>query len=185
MASCSYCNSFILFGGRTDTTGRYCDEKCQRTGNLLALAQRIPQHELDRLVQAIHQGDCPRCGRHGPVDMHKAYRVWSALVLTSWSSSPALSCKSCATKRQAGALLFSGVLGWWGFPWGIVMTPVQVVRNLAEMVGGPRTDKPTPLLEKFVRIQAAATLVQRSQERHQQSTPAPAPDNDERYMPKS
>ncbi len=59
------------------------------------------------------------------------------MVLTSWSSKPKLSCKSCATKRQLGAMAFSSVAGWWGLPWGLVMTPVQIIRNIVEMAGGP------------------------------------------------
>jgi hypothetical protein len=191
MANCSYCDSFILFGGKTDQTGRYCNANCQQAGNLLALSHRIPKDEMDRLVREFHEGNCPQCGRRGPVDMHKAHKVWSALVLTSWSSSPAPSCKSCATKRQLGSILFCGVLGWWGFPWGLVMTPVQIIRNIAEMAGGPQRGRPSALLEKFVRLNVAASVVQQSQAQRNataaQPPPMPAPqsDNDERYMPKN
>lgn len=196
MSSCSYCNSFILFGGRTDQTGRYCNEKCQQSGNLLAFSHHLPRQEIDRRLEEFRHASCPRCGGPGPVDVHKAHRVWSALILTSWSSSPELSCKSCATKRQLGAMLFSGCLGWWGFPWGIIMTPVQVARNISEMVGGPKPGQPSPLLEKVVRLQAGAQLAQ-SQARAAhtppppiipaRSTPPPLPaaNDDARYMPKS
>jgi hypothetical protein len=141
MASCSYCDSFILFGGNTDHTGRYCNASCQQAGNELSFSHQIPRRQIDQRVWELHHGNCPRCGSPGPVDMHKAHKVWSALVLTSWNSSPALACRSCAVKRQVGAALFSGVFGWWGFPWGLIMTPVQVVRNIAEMPGfwPPRT----------------------------------------------
>jgi hypothetical protein len=175
MANCSYCESYILFGGKTDQTGRYCNQNCQQAGNLLALSQQIPAHDMAALVQQIHQGNCPRCGRQGPVDVHKAHKIWSALILTSWNSSPQLSCKSCATKRQIGAALFSGVFGWWGFPWGLFMTPVQVVRNLVEMTGGPQAGQPSPLLQKFVRLQAAASMVEHSRLQHGQANPVPSP----------
>lgn len=66
-----------------------------------------------------------------------AHRVWSALVLTNWSSHPAISCRGCALKRQAGSLLSCLVLGWWGLPWGLVWTPVQVIRNIVGMVKPP------------------------------------------------
>jgi hypothetical protein len=94
------------------------------------------------------------------VDVHKAHQVWSAIFLTSWSSKPELSCKSCATRRQLSAILFSGLFGWWGIPWGIGMTPLQIARNIAEMAGGPKPDKPSALLLKFVRLQAGARLAQ-------------------------
>lgn len=197
MASCSYCDSFILFGGKTDSTGYYCNARCQQAGNLLALSSRIPEHEIEKLVQEVHHANCPRCGSPGPVDVHKAHKVWSALVLTSWNSSPALCCKSCGTKRQAGAILFSGFFGWWGFPWGLVMTPTQIVRNVVEMFNGPVSGQPSDLLRKMVRLQAAAGVAQRSAAQSAFSTVTPPPliqdsavpahagvGDDSRYMPK-
>jgi hypothetical protein len=193
MANCSYCDSFIVFGGKTDATGRYCNEKCRRAGNLVALSAQVPRQELDRMLDEIYRGNCPRCGGLGPIDVHKAHQVWSALVLTSWSSKPELSCKPCATKRQLGATLFSGVCGWWGLPWGLVLTPIQVTRNIVEMVSGPKHGVPSPLLQKFVRVQAGAHWLQKSRPQ----TPAPSgplppriptasqPAGDDRYMPKS
>ena len=198
MASCSYCDSFILFGGQTDQTGRYCNANCQQAGNLLAFSHRIPRHQIDQLIWQLHHGNCPRCGLPGPVDVHKAHKIWSALVLTSWNSSPALSCKSCATKRQLGALAFSGLFGWWGFPWGLIMTPVQVIRNFVEMFGGPQAGQPSPLLENFARIQAAVVAIQQDQQQPKPpvlsaqpaASPPPLParakpaDNDDRYKPR-
>jgi len=193
MANCSYCDSFILFGGRTDASGRYCNEKCQRAGNLIAISNQIPSADLDRLMEEIRHANCPRCGSPGSIDMHRAHRVWSALVLTSWSSSPALSCRSCALKRQLGSIAFCAVFGWWGFPWGIIMTPVQIVRNVAEMTGRGGSDEPSPLLRKYVRLRAAMEWVQRAQPARSASPPpvparatppVPAPVGDERYMPK-
>lgn len=156
MANCSYCNSFFLFGGLKDQTGHYCNANCQLGGNLLVESQTIPEHEIRQLVTQVHQGPCPRCHGKGPVDMHKAHRVWSILVMTSWSSSPELSCKACAVQRQVASFFTSSMLGWWGFPWGIIFTPVQLIKNVAGMLGGPSAKQPSPLLERFVRIQAAA-----------------------------
>jgi hypothetical protein len=57
-------------------------------------------------VEEVHRSNCPRCSGPGPLDVYKAHQVWSALVLTSWSSRPALSCKSWLkfyfAMRQAG-----------------------------------------------------------------------------------
>lgn len=174
MASCSYCSSFILFGGASDQTGRYCNDRCQQAGHLLLIAQRIPQATLDELTANVHQGECPRCRGRGPVDVHKAHKVWSALLLTSWSSAPEISCKSCAVKRQIGASFFSGTLGWWGFPWGLIMTPFQIIRNGVEMFGGPDSSKPSPLLHRHVAMQAAASLVEQAHS-NRNTSPAPPP----------
>ena len=173
MASCSYCDSFILFGGQTDASGRYCNEDCQQAGNLLAISHELPMDRMEGMIREVHQGSCPRCRGRGPVDVHKAHQIWSAIILTSWASKPELSCKSCAVKRQIGATLLSGVVGWWGIPWGLVMTPVQIIRNVIGICGGPSPAKPSELLERMVRIQVAAEAWTAA---HQaQQTPPPIP----------
>jgi hypothetical protein len=189
----------MLFGGRTDNTGRYCNEKCQHAGNLLAMSRHFSEAQIGRMVMQIHQGKCPKCGGAGPVDVHKAHQVWSAIILTSWSSSPALSCKSCATKRQLGAIAFSGLFGWWGFPWGLGVTPMQIGRNIIDMASGPQPNHPSAMLYKMARLQAGANLIQESQGVSKppvlggQTTPpplpkpkpVPSPNDDERFKPKS
>jgi hypothetical protein len=185
----------MLLGGKTDHTGRYCSARCQQAGNLLALSNQLPPHELERMVEEVRHSNCPRCNGPGPVDVYKAHYVWSALVLTSWSSKPEVSCKSCATRRQLGALLCSGLFGWWGFPWGLGMTPIQIARNIAELAGGPKSDAPSPLLHKFVRLHAGARVAESLTAQPPapaQSRPPPIPASharqavgDERYMPKA
>lgn len=155
MPNCHHCNAFILFGGATDETGRYCNQRCRSAGKAGSSSLQIPQETLDKLVADIHQSTCPRCQGRGPVDIHKAHKVWSALFWTSWSSNPEMSCKPCAVKRQLGATLFSVTLGWWGFPFGLLMTPLQIIRNVAEMVSGPSASQPSLLLRQHVALQAA------------------------------
>jgi hypothetical protein len=94
------------------------------------------------------------------VDLHTSYRVWSAVVMTQWSSRPAVSCRSCATKRALGDATYSLVLGWWGFPWGPLMTPVQVVRNVVAMVRKPDPAEPSEALRNAVRMQIAQAGIQ-------------------------
>ena len=150
----------ILFGGKREGNLRFCNDQCYQSALLVRLAEKINPAVIQQQLGEVHQGKCPRCQGRGPVDVHKAHRVWSALVLTSWSSRPELSCRGCAVRRQLGAIVFSGALGWWGFPWGIIFTPVQVIRNIVEMAGGPNSSQPSPLLERAVRMHAAATLAE-------------------------
>jgi hypothetical protein len=51
------------------------------------------------------------------------------------------------------------VAGWWGFPWGLIMTPVQLGRNLIGALGGSEAAAPSPELEKMVRTMLAARAV--------------------------
>ena len=81
-----------------------------------------------------------------------SYRIWSALVLTQWNNRPHVCCRSCGVKSQLGDMLFSLALGWWGFPWGLIMTPVQITRNIIAMVKDRGESGPSAQLENVVRI---------------------------------
>lgn len=172
MANCAYCGTGILFGGVSDGQLKFCNEQCHAAGYFVSLANQIPQEQIDQMVEAARHGACPKCNQAGsPVDVYKAHRIWSAFVLTSWSSHPELSCKSCATKRQLGAIAFCGTLGWWGFPWGIIGTPVQIVRNFTAMAATPKTS--SPLLHNHIRVELGQRLAQDAQ--NQNNTPPPLP----------
>ncbi|MBI1313092.1 hypothetical protein GC176_17520 [bacterium] len=158
MPNCDYCNSYIIFGGKKQGGRTFCNDKCLQNGYLLTAADRLPQDAVDMAVEKIHQGECPRCRGPGPVDVHVAHTVWSALYLTSWKSKPHLCCKSCGRKQQLGGLFFSGLLGWWGFPWGLIMAPVQIVRNISGMFGGPDPEVPSEQLETLARIDLAERI---------------------------
>src|SRR5262245_48403802 len=133
MSSCANCGSFILFGGKDFNGKTYCGDNCLQVGYAVEMTNQIPHDVIEQQIDAVHQGACPNCKGRGPVDVHRSYRVWSALVLTSWSNPVHVSCRSCAVKSQITSTLFCLVLGWWGFPFGLIMTPVQIFRNFIAM----------------------------------------------------
>ena len=153
MAACSYCSSTILFGGKRDGSLRFCNDKCLVANRLIQASQQIPESTVQALVQTLHGGTCPKCHGSGPVDVFKSYRVWSAFVITSWKNIPQVSCRRCGTKSQLQSLGFSLLFGWWGLPWGLVMTPVQVGRNLVGLLRSHDPYHPSPDLERIARIQ--------------------------------
>jgi len=159
MAKCDYCGSTIIFGGKRDANGRFCNQKCQGRGGLLALSRQIPESAIKEQVWKFHQGPCPKCSGAGPVDVHVSHKVWSALVLTQWSSTPQTSCRGCGMKSQLAGTFFSLVLGWWGFPWGLLLTPIQIGRNLFGIARPPEPSKPSAQLEKIVRMTIAGQNV--------------------------
>ncbi|MDM8544830.1 hypothetical protein QUF90_27500 [Desulfococcaceae bacterium HSG9] len=56
--------------------------------------------------------------------------------------------------------MFSFLLGWWGFPWGLIMTPIQVVRNIVEIFKAPDGSQPSEKLNNIVRVGIATRLVE-------------------------
>ncbi|SFD99657.1 hypothetical protein [Paracidovorax konjaci] len=76
--------------------------------------------------------------------------------MTSSSSRPLVCCQACGTKHKLGDTVFSLLLGWWGLPWGVLMTPVQLVRNIHSLTRRTNPSVPSPALEKLLRQHMAA-----------------------------
>ncbi len=155
MARCDVCGTTILFGGKREGEYRFCSENCHVQAVVLEQADQVPEDEVVQNLKAIHEGPCPRCGGEGPVDVHTSYRVWSALVMTSWNSKPEVCCHGCGRKSKLVGTVSSLVLGWWGFPFGLLITPVQVLRNLGGLMSSPDPLRPSDQLEKLVRMDLA------------------------------
>lgn len=158
MAKCDYCGSTILIGGTREGERRYCGASCAVKGRTAAASRLVPDDVVRAETAKLHAGPCPKCKGAGPVDVHTSYRVWSAAVLTRWSSHPQLCCRSCGNKARGLSAAFSLVLGWWGFPWGVLLTPVQVIRNIVGLFGGPDPRTPSPQLAGIVRMHLASRV---------------------------
>ena len=158
MASCATCGTTILFGGTKDGYLRFCNSTCQSKGFLLSRAAQVPESEAYGAARQIHAGPCPKCSGSGPVDIHMSYRVWSALIMTQWQSRSQISCWSCGVKSQLGNIVFSAVVGWWGFPWGLIMTPIQIIRTLVALTSPPKPTEPSHKLIQASKLQIASTM---------------------------
>ena len=155
MATCGTCGSFVLFGGKKAGGKRYCNTKCAETGMVTQVASQVPPDLLRDRVQQVHEGRCPVCKGPGPVDLHVSHRVISILVATRWSERWVISCRSCGQKQRIGDVIYCLVLGWWGFPYGLAMTPTQIVRNLIGLARAPDPAQPSMLLVAALRQELA------------------------------
>ncbi len=163
MAKCGYCGTTILLGGVQGADQKFCNDECHQRGMLVAISNQLDPAQVQSAVAEVHQGQCPKCGGRGPVDVSVAYKVWSLILMTQWSSVTQVGCRSCGRKSQAGYLLYSLVLGWWGFPWGIIMTPIQVARNVAALFRGYDPLRPSPELENVVRLSIGSKVAAQAQ----------------------
>jgi hypothetical protein len=161
MAKCGYCGSFIIIGGvrARDHSARYCNAKCYQNANILRLTTNVAPEVLEREVERLWSGVCPECRGPGPVDVHKIHEVWSALVITRWSTKAQVSCHSCAIKRQLRGTVLSFFLGWWGIPWGIILTPVQISRNIVGAIRGPNAARASEGLRKTMLVTIGAQII--------------------------
>ncbi|MFC1523347.1 hypothetical protein ACFL6N_01015 [Thermodesulfobacteriota bacterium] len=163
MAQCAYCGTTIIFGGKKEGDFCFCNDKCLENGVVIVVAQELPREAVEEAIIEVHQGWCPQCGGPGPVDVHMSHTVYSLLLITNWSSTPNIYCRGCGRKSQARALVFSLFLGWWGFPWGFIFSPIQVVKNVIGILGGPKAGEPSGELEHMVRMMIAADAIENNQ----------------------
>ncbi len=170
MARCTYCGTTILFGGVTDAGMRFCNENCHKQGFVLTASGQLPDDLVEETVREVHEGACPQCGGEGPIDVHTSHIVWSALVLTSWHSRPKICCRSCGIKSKLGGAAMSAVAGWWGFPWGLIATPIQIGRNVYGLFTGPDPTAPSDQLQTLIRVNLAAEMIAASE--RQQDAPS-------------
>lgn len=155
MSACNNCGKFILFGGRTIDGQRYCGPGCANSHALFQAAARIPADVLQQHVEHWRNSACPSCKQQGrPIDVYSGHRVHSFLVMTQWSTKRKVSCRRCGRREQLVSALYSATLGWWGLPWGLLVTPVQIVRNVAAAVKGEPA-RPSAEFERIVRMQIA------------------------------
>jgi len=154
MKSCAACGTTIVFGGVEEDDRPYCNESCAEQGLLLEQATSVPEAELRRAVEKVHEGPCPLCSGAGPVDVHKSYRVWSGIVITAWSTRQTIGCRRCGVKQQLLDILYSGLCGWWG-RLGVILTPIQIARNITALISPPSPYSPSEELERSVRLQLA------------------------------
>ena len=161
MAKCGYCGSNILIGGVRAGDQRFCNNTCHRDAFILSVTKNVPAAVLERQIEEVWRGHCLKCQQPGPIDVHKFHEVWSALILTRWTTQAQVSCHACGVKRQLGGAAFSLCFGWWGFPWGLILTPVQITRNVVGMCRGPKSDRPSDELRKQVLVNLGAQMIAR------------------------
>lgn len=162
MAACDYCGTIILCGGIKEGDLRFCGTGCHHKGFRLVTAEsRLSPEYIARKTIQIHQGRCPKCNGPGPVDVHTPHRVYSLSSMTSWPSIPEIGCRPCGIKRRAGGAVFSSLLGWWGFPWGLIMTPVQIVRNIKDILAYSENGRTADKLAHAVKSWMAQKLIEK------------------------
>jgi hypothetical protein len=174
MAKCDYCGTRIWMGGVRAGEKRFCNKKCYQDGMLIPASDQVPPDVIRQQIEQLHQGQCPKCNGPGPVDVHPSYLVYSMLIITRWSSQLQLSCRSCGVKEQLSKAGICLVAGWWGFPWGLIFTPIQIGRNLIGVFSPPDPAHPSWKLEKMIRVHIGNQILAQNQARVQQPPAVPA-----------
>jgi hypothetical protein len=136
---CDYCGNSARFFKVTDAGQRFCSKICLRNARLMEISEDIPDEE------------------------RKFYTVWSAVIFTRWTKRTHVCCKSCGKEENVWSIIFCLLFGWWGIPWGLFVTPVQIFSNIAEIFNS-RNEGPTPSddLLQVARIELASKMTSTS-----------------------
>ncbi len=154
---CDYCGkSLRLLGSVKDGGQKFCSNDCLRTSRLMEAAVDIPEKDIQEFAYSLRRGPCPNCReKKRDIEIRKYYWVWSAAIFTQWGVSTKVCCKTCGVKANLASILGCVALGWWGIPWGILMTPVQVLRNLSELLRRIDKNKPSDELLLAAKLKLA------------------------------
>jgi hypothetical protein len=154
---CDYCGSFFRGGTLKRSRYQFCNGSCFESGQVLEALDHVPPAVVDAQIEAVRNQPCPLCRGRGPLAIYHTHRVYSLIVYTSWSTRTHFCCRACARKEQAKALAFCTLAGWWGVPWGVFVTPWQIIRNIGGLVRD--RDRPSKELERVTRLNLAKSLV--------------------------
>ncbi len=106
--------------------------------------------ELSSYASIIRHLDCPKCKKSQQyINGTMEYNIYSIIFLTYRSKKIKIACRDCLKKINNAALLKSMLAGWWGIPWGILLTPVYIYRNIS-IRSQYKSDEPNILLLSFI-----------------------------------
>jgi endogenous inhibitor of DNA gyrase (YacG/DUF329 family) len=160
--ACPVCGNFVIFGGVKDGKQRYCSKKCYDADLVPREAQLVPQALAERFSMELSRGPCPKCQGEGPVDIHESHSVYSVILYTKWQTKKHLVCKRCASRQQALDLIGSFIAGWWGIPFGLIVTPCILIMNVVSMTRNPGLSGPSEALKERARLILAANKLARA-----------------------
>jgi hypothetical protein len=157
---CDFCGRSARFSRVKDEGQKFCSKTCLLNARLMEASVDIPEQAIAKRAMEIRDGACPSCQRlESHVEVRKSYWVWSALVLTRWGTSAKVCCTRCGIQSNLGSILYCLSLGWWGIPWGIFITPVQIIANVGAMFRRIDPTQPSEELIQATRLQLAEVLL--------------------------
>ena len=157
---CDFCGQPVRSSTVEDHGQKFCSIDCLQNARLMEASVDIPEQEILKHATEIRNGPCPACLRQeGGIELRKCYWVWSAVLFTRYGTSPKFCCKKCGTKANLLAIVSCSILGWWGFPFGLLLTPIYIISNVAAMFRKFDKSKPSEELIQTARLQLATALL--------------------------
>lgn len=119
---------------------------------IAAQQKKYTLQEIESVAQLLQRLPCPSCGQETKkLNAIMVHKVTSFLVITSSTRKHFIACPNCLNRKNNDAIVSTLLLGWWGFPWGLLKTPLYIYRNLRERkwIHG---EEPNEILKAFTFI---------------------------------
>jgi hypothetical protein len=93
-------------------------------------AKEFTVTDVENYANLLRDLPCPLCHRtdeklNGTI----AYTARSIIVMTITRKKPYIGCPTCLNRKNNFAIATTALLGWWGFPWGLIRTPQYIYLN--------------------------------------------------------
>lgn len=87
--------------------------------------------EINELSLKLRSLPCPLCGnKTSKLNGTVLHTVKSFIILTTHKKEPIVACPDCLDKKSQESINSTALLGWWGFPWGLIKTPYYIYNNI-------------------------------------------------------
>ncbi|MBI3713798.1 MAG: hypothetical protein HY253_12680 [Burkholderiales bacterium] len=155
-SECDYCSNSARYKPTFDSGQRFCSKKCLHAARISEAAVDLTKTEIEQMAEKIRSGVCPVCNEiSSPVEVRFHHTVTSFIVLTRYTKRSSVCCVNCGRKENWKAFVSTFLLGWWGFPWGVFMTPTYLIANLGEMFEGRKVGEPSEDLLREAKFRLA------------------------------
>jgi hypothetical protein len=95
-----------------------------------AQTKEFSEEEIYAFRDKVKELDCPNCGKANQGLVGGIIRkVRSYLIMTKYETRPMIACQSCVEVERKNQLIKNSLLGWWGFPWGLLYRTPQAIIN--------------------------------------------------------
>jgi hypothetical protein len=153
---CDYCGNSAKRNPLFDNGQRFCSSKCLTAIRISEAAVDLSPSEISEKAQSIMNGVCPECSGHESiVEVRYYHRVMSIVYFTRYTKKSSLCCVACGRKKNIKSFWLTMLLGWWGFPFGLLFTPAYLIANMGEMFEKRSQGEPSEELLREAKYQLA------------------------------
>lgn len=104
------------------------DTRAQYDISGIGVSSNEPISPQDVVLEPI---SCSCCGKVTAQPRYLIfYEVKSFIFVTIRSPIQGIFCHNCAEKKLLRSTVITWLLGWWGFPWGLIYSPIVIFHNL-------------------------------------------------------